>query len=334
MGTAADEDFVFNVVWTGTVFPYLQYLVASQLGESQSRFRFVANGCPPDQIELMQEFQRGNADRVVEVLHVSDDMIPHGAALDLVLERRDDGDYFCFVDADILASGPYVADFAARLGEGCAGVTSGRAVWRDDDVLPTDHPGVGGVYFYSPDGFLFGSPSFAMYHAPALRDTIARWGIAFGDGGPNLSDEAKQALIEAGHKYWVYDTAKIVNIFLQIDGNTLCHFEHPHLVHVGGMSHYLSIPETVAREVSDEGGTVVEYYKSEAGESGRMLNRWEWPETRFEVAEFAARVLEDLVGGRDAPEIPLGLDPKTYERLDKVRSEFIRVIDVYGPRVH
>ena len=47
-GDVTEADLVFNVVWTGTVFPFLQYFVASQIAQSEARFRFVANGCPPD----------------------------------------------------------------------------------------------------------------------------------------------------------------------------------------------------------------------------------------------------------------------------------------------
>ena len=49
-----DEDLVFNVVWTGTVFTFLRHFVASQMAHCGARYRFVANGCPPEQIELME----------------------------------------------------------------------------------------------------------------------------------------------------------------------------------------------------------------------------------------------------------------------------------------
>src|SRR5262245_59393137 len=69
--SAPDSAFVFNIVWTGRVFPYLKYFVASQMAQSGARFRFVSNGCPPDQVRLMKEFASAHADRIVEVLVTS-----------------------------------------------------------------------------------------------------------------------------------------------------------------------------------------------------------------------------------------------------------------------
>ena len=41
VSTAAESDFVFNLVLNGTVFRYLRYCIASQLSQSDARFRFV-----------------------------------------------------------------------------------------------------------------------------------------------------------------------------------------------------------------------------------------------------------------------------------------------------
>jgi hypothetical protein len=32
-----ESDFVFNIVWTGSIFPYLRYFVGSQLRHSDAR---------------------------------------------------------------------------------------------------------------------------------------------------------------------------------------------------------------------------------------------------------------------------------------------------------
>ena len=252
--TSPEPAFVFNVVWTGSVFPYLRHFVASQLRHSGARFRFVANGCPPDQVRLMERFAAAEHGRVIEVFVSSTTMERHGAALDAVLEARDDGEFFCFVDPDILAERPYLPEFADALDEGCAAVTSGRGVWTDDVIVPAGHPGVPGECFYSQDGYLFGSPHFAMYRRAPLQETISRWGAGFGSAGADLTQDAKDAMAAAGHRYWIYDTGKIVNILLQEDGHRLCHFEHPALLHIGGMSHYLSPPDGRRRAASRRRG--------------------------------------------------------------------------------
>jgi hypothetical protein len=313
-----ESDFVFNIVWTGSVFPYLRSFVASQLRHTDAQFRFVANGCPDDQVALMEEFAAARPDRVIEVFVSSPSMERHGTALDTVLEARDDRGFFCFADPDILAEGPYVAEFGDALEDGCAGVTSGKGVWTDDVTVPPGHPGVPGECFYSQDGYLFGSPHFAMYRRAPLRDTMSRWGAGLGSAGGDLPRETKDALVAAGHDYWIYDTGKIVNILFQEDGHRLCHFEHPALLHIGGMSHYLSPPPGHGDPKS----------AAEAPEQ-----RWPWPATRLEVARYTAALLRTLSDDLAPPKPPSGLDTDLTRRLERVRRAVIDVVRGYKAEV-
>jgi hypothetical protein len=312
---APDEAFVFNIVWTGKVFTYLQYFVASQIAQSGARFRFVVNGCPPEQIAMMEAFRERRPDRVLDVLVACDKMEAHGVALDIAYDRHDDGEFFCFIDPDILAEGPFLGDFADRLDQGCAGVTSGQGVWRDDSVLPEGQLGVSGEYFYAPDGYLFGSPHFAMYRRDALDPARAQWGVGFRSAGPDVSEAGAARLEAIGRKYWIYDTGKIMNIFLQDGGAKLCHFEHPNLIHIGGMSHYLSPP--------DGGGAA-----DDAGwEPDQRI--WPWPVTRLEVARYTAVVLRNLTEGRPAPELPAEVDAALASRLNRVRDALVGLVAAY-----
>ncbi len=313
--TTPESAFVFNIVWTGSVFPYLHHLVASQQRHSDARFRFVANGCPPDQVRLMEDCAAGAAGRVVDVFVSSTTTRRHGAALDAVLEARDDGEFFCFVDPDILAEGPYLCEFAAALDEGCAGVTSGKGVWTDSVVVPQGHPGVPGECFYSQDGYLFGSPHFAMYRRAPLRETITRWGAGFDAALADLSDDAKDVLTSAGHTYWIYDTGKILNILFQESGHRLCHLEHPALLHIGGMSHYLAPPK----------GPGEARAPGEASDLGLP-----WPPARLEVARYTADLLRALSGGESPPALPSGLGEDLAGRLDRVRAA---VTNLFTPSV-
>src|SRR5690606_22166711 len=97
-------------------------------------------------------------------------------------------------------------------------------------------------HFFDEDGFTFGSPHLAMYRRDALDETFRRWGVGFASAGPELEPATRARLAEAGRDYKLFDTGKIVNILLQCDGQRLLHTEHPDLLHVGGMSHYLSPP--------------------------------------------------------------------------------------------
>jgi hypothetical protein len=303
--TTVESAFVFNVVWAGSDFPYLRHFVASQIRHSDARFRFVANGCPADQVGLMEDFAATSAGRVVEVFVSSEIIDRHGAALDTVLAARDDGEFFCFVDPDILAERPYLQGFADALASGCAAVTSGKAVWTDNVVVPAGHPGVPGECFYSAEGHVFGSPHFAMYRRAPLEETISRWGVGFGSAGNDVTEDVKDALAAAGHRYWIYDTGKIVNILFQEQGHRLCHLEHPALLHIGGMSHHLTTPIGGGRERGAE----------EATDYGLP-----WPPARLEVARYTAALLRALSDGRSPPAPPSGLDPDLAGRLDRVRA--------------
>jgi hypothetical protein len=310
--TPPESAFIFNIVWTGSVFPYLHHFVGSQMRQSDALFRFVANGCPPDQVRLMERFAAAHADRVIEVVVTSESMERHGTALDTVLSTRNDGDHFCFVDPDIIAEAPFLGPFAAALDDGCAGVTSGKGIWTDEVAVPPGHPGIPGECFYSADGYLYGSPHFAMYRAAPLRATMARWEVGFGSGGGReVPERTRDALAAAGHAYWLYDTGKMVNILLQEDGNRLCHFEHAALLHVGGLSHYLSPPEKEGEALAAD---------------DEPDQRWPWPPARLAVASHTASLLRALCEARPVPEAPSGLEPDLGARLDRVRRALVTLI--------
>lgn len=315
MTRPAERSLVFNVVLTGTTFTYLRYFVASQLLHSEARFRLVANGCPPEQIALMDGFARDHPGRVVEVLDVSPDaMVAHGVALDRVRAIRDDGDHFCLIDPDIKANAPFVADFVELLDHHHA-VTSGKEVWSEDNHVPDGHPGVAGEHFFDRNGFVFGSPHLSLYQRDALEDTTARWGVGLQSAGPDLSPEAKARLAELGHTYVIYDTAKIVNALLQADGYRLAHSDLTQLVHIGGLAHYLS-PSG--------------YRTDERGERAPEWTRWDTMAGRHEVTRFTARTLRCLADGEVAPAVPEGLQPSMRERLHLVRREVIDLLQRHG----
>jgi hypothetical protein len=314
VGRRPDTDFVFNVVWTQDVFHSLRYFVASQMAQSDARFRFIANACTPDALAAMHAFADRHADQVVEVLDLENTvMASHGMCLDRIFDNRDDGDLFCLIDTDIKARGPFVAEFAERL-ESCAAVTSGKGVWAETNVVPEGHPGVSGEYFYSRDGYVFGSPHLAVYQREPLAEVRQRWDISFANGGPDFSDEIQAQLERAGLDYWVYDTAKVTNILLQEDGHPLCHFEHPQILHIGGVSHYLGPPSWIEH---DDGTRSPDW------------SAFPHMEARHEVARYTAATLQALIAEQPPPPPPTGLDPTMEERLLSVREEIVDLVETY-----
>jgi hypothetical protein len=316
---ARDDEFVFNIIWTGTVFDHLKYFVASQLDHSSARFRFISNGCSREQIVSMEQFALRFPGRIVDIFVMpGDQMVGHGVALDAALRSTSDGPYFGLIDPDIRASGPFLGDFARRLADGCVAATSGRGVWSETDHIPAGHPGVNGEYFYSTDGFLFGSPHFAVYDRVAVDATRERWGIGFGSAGPELTDAAKAKLQAEGHNYIVYDTGKLMNAFLQFDGHRIEHFEHQNLMHIGGLSHFLAPPA---------------YVEDEHGRQQPDWVRYAGMETRFAVAQYTGQVLFELVAGRVAPPAPDGLGDVVAGKLASVRDALVDLVERYDCQV-
>jgi hypothetical protein len=309
-----ESEFVFNIVWTGTMFTYLRTFAASQIAQSEARFRYVANGCPPEQVDELERFAAEHPDRVIEVLDVSEEMVAHGVALDRVRAQRDDGPWFCLIDPDIKANAPYLAPFCDLLGEGYSAVTSGTEVWSDDNVIPEGHLGVPGESFYDRNGFVFGSPHLALYDRAALDDTTERWGIGLGSAGPELSDAAKARMAEMGHDYKVYDTGKIVNALFQADGHRLVHEDLPQLIHIGGLSHYMS---------------PAGYVTLKNGEVEPEWVRWGITD-RFQVSRFTSLTLHALRDGDPAPAIPDGVDPAMTRKLELVQREMADVLVKYA----
>jgi hypothetical protein len=307
---------VFNIVVTGRVFWHLRYFVCSLVHNSDARFRFVANGCAPETLALLDEYAAAHPGRVVEVLEVSPvAIVAHGVALDAVRGVRDDGDLFCFVDTDIKARAAFLAPYLELLRTHSA-VTSGKQVWVDDHVVPDTHLGIGldGRHFFHPDGFVYGCPHLALYRRADLEETCAHWGIGLGSAGPELSNEAQTQLASAGHLYKIYDTGKIVNILLQLDGRSLCHVDPDELIHIGGMSHFLSPPD--------------------AGEPGGEAQTPAWASyhgmvPRLAVTRYTAALLRGLVEQTPLPDLPPALEPTMEQRLLFVRDEIVDLVERY-----
>jgi hypothetical protein len=304
------RDIVFNVVWTGTVFSALRRFTDTVMTHEPCRFRFIANACPPSEVDALHAYAAAHADRVVEVTVASTGaMLRHGDCLDQVLGSTDDGPLFSLLDPDILATGPFLAPFIDQLDHHDA-VTSGTELWSEDNIRPDGHIGVNGEIFYDRDGYVFGSPHLAIYRAGPLRATIRRWGAGFSSAGNDISDEARARLDELGRSYWIYDTGKIVNILLQGDGGPLVHLESEEIVHVGGLAHFLSPPQP------SEGAAGL---GSNWGNTDRW-NEWENQGDRFFVASQAARHLHAEASGQPLPPLPTDIAPSMVTRLARLRS--------------
>ena len=102
-------------------------------------------------------------------------------------------------------------------------------------------------------------------------------------------------MAEAGHRYRIYDTGKIANILFQLDGHSLQHFDHPELLHIGGLSHFIA--------PGDPGGRSGEVAMPGWARFGGV-------EARLEVTRYTAAVLRSVIEQREVPPCPPTRSPR------------------------
>jgi hypothetical protein len=309
---AREVDVVFNVVVTPGTFRFLQFFTRSLLAQSEVRLRLVANGCPPAELKTIHDFAAEHRRRVETFPLPSPAMQPHGAALDQVYLAHDDGEYFCFVDSDVKAKRPFMPMFLELLTRADA-VTSGNVAWAEDTVLPAGSPDLPGRYAFGHDGFVYGSSYLAIYARGAVERVREHWGVTFrATASEKLPAPVQRQLAAMGRQFGHYDTAKVMNILLQGDGFVLTHVENPALVHIGGISQYLSDPSVLGRDsgAAESAEAPVPWFAASA--SGR--DRWEF-------ARWAATMLRSLVDGEPEPDLPE--DAQQRPRANAVRRELL-----------
>ena len=308
---SAEGPSVLNVVMTPGTFRYLQLFTRSLLAQSELRVRIAANGCPSGELQLMRRFAEDHGTRVEVVELSSPTMVPHGVALDEIFAARDDGDYFFFVDSDVKAKRPFMEAFLTLLGRFDV-VTSCSVAWSDDSILPAAAPDLVGRHAVGHDGFVYGSSYLAIYPRALVDRVREAWGVTFrAYSYEKLTPLVQRRLSELGRQFRFYDTAKVLNILLQGDGSGLTHVDNPALVHVGGISQYLSDPSVLGRtDTAANDDAPVPWFAT----SGAGRQRWDF-------ARWAAAMLRSIVDGEPAPELPA--DPAQRLRANEVQRELL-----------
>jgi hypothetical protein len=309
---AGESDFVLNVVITPGTFRYLRLFTRSLLAQSELRVRLASNGCPPGELQLMRQFAADHGARVEALELTSPTMVPHGVALDEIFAARDDGEYFSFVDSDVKAKRPFMQMFLAELSRVDV-VTSCSVAWSDDSILPAGAVDLAGRHAVGPDGFVYGSSYLAIYRRAVAERVRNSWGVTFRTyAHDKLAPRVQRRLVEMGRQFRLYDTAKVLNILLQGDGFGLTHVDNPALVHVGGISQYLSDPSVLGRDSGSLASDDVSVPWFAASGSGRQ---------RWDFAQWAAATLRSIVDGESPPELPD--DPAQRQRAIEVRGELL-----------
>lgn len=239
-----------NIIYVrGTVrllLPYLETLIE----HSDWDFTLVANGCTRDEILLLEDVRHAHGDRIDVKVGSVDVVLDHGHMLDqLLLEET--GPYFCFLDSDVLAMGPTsVAEMLPTDDE--AATCSCLPIWYDhtDSVMPEGFAILSGRFIETSDGHPLGCTYAAVYRTEELREHLDRWQVSLRRyRWRELPAVAQRALKRSGFERRVYDTAKLANIAIQLDGRPMAYRDIPALLHLGSQSELASIDVTIKMRI-------------------------------------------------------------------------------------
>ena len=115
-------DLQFNIIFTPYTVRYLKPFIASLLKWSDCRYRLVANALSSEDKDQLIELADQH-DRLEFIVLSETGPIEHGKALRW-LQERTESPWFCFMDSDIIATGPFLDQVAERL-EHCDVISSG-----------------------------------------------------------------------------------------------------------------------------------------------------------------------------------------------------------------
>lgn len=228
----------FHIIYVPGSVEHLLPFVPGLLRWSDCRFRLVANNCTPMEVEMLHTF--ADRQRRVEALVLPTNRpLTHHDALNY-LQARCQEEHFCFMDSDILAAGPFMADIAVDLAAHSA-IFAGSPLWMRpcDRLFHPHYDVVCGEHDQTSARLPLGGTFFAIYDNRVLSDFIRQSGMGFEMRGFSQLPPPLQAWCAehglAGPRHY-YDTAKSLNLGLLQAGHTLAVRDSPQLYHLGGLS--------------------------------------------------------------------------------------------------
>ncbi|MEI9849740.1 MAG: hypothetical protein WDN24_01480 [Sphingomonas sp.] len=227
------QPWLFNIVYTPGTVGYLLPFAHSLLQHSDARFRLVDNGCLPAERRLIEALVRRH-DRLLSWTVPGAGCRPHGEVLDMLRTLPAPGP-FCFLDSDIVASGPFLDPLRDSLASAPA-VFSGAPLWltEGDGVFRAGMRSLTGEYLWDAQGRSLGVTYVAAYDPARLAEATTRHGVGFGEyRWDALPAPVRDVLDRRGRRAEIYDTGKAINGLLDGEG---VHVPLPNLHHIGGFS--------------------------------------------------------------------------------------------------
>ncbi len=258
-----------NVIYTPGTPGRLLPFTLSLLQGSGVRIRIVENGCPPEESRLLRAAAEVD-DRITYYSLGVPGPVEHGLALNHLFERFTEP-CFGMVDSDMIASGDYMSGIPS-LFPGKAAVFSGSPVWAADNdmVVRKSCTWIGARHRILTDGTSVGNSYFAIYDRALLEPAWRAAPRGFGTHDRyQLSRSVQKAFAERGWRYVMFDTARVLNLQLILDGHALEHLILPTLHHVGGFS-----AENFARRKDDLAALAGATFRILRSDDGRRVQRF------------------------------------------------------------
>jgi hypothetical protein len=230
------SDLQFNIIYTPGTVVYLTPFVTTLLEWSDCRFRLVANGCSTEECQLLESITA--LDERLELLVMPEQrMVPHGETLDF-LHARTDSDWFCFMDSDILAVGPFLNDFAEDL-QKAEVFSSCLPLWHNlkDITIPDSFRHMHGIHAYTGNGMTIACDYFVIYNNKAFTEAREATGVGLTVcAWDDLAEPNQDALSRQGQVKSDFDSGKVLTMLMADRGARVRYKQSDNLKHIGGFT--------------------------------------------------------------------------------------------------
>ena len=235
------SELLFNIVYTPGSVALLSPFIQSLLKWSDCRYQLIANGCDSNEQQLLRDL--ANSESRLQYLCLSDTkMICHSDALDrLQLECTDE--WFCAMDSDIIANGPFLEAVAAAADDHDV-ITSCLPVWTtpSDATLKRTYKRLQGLHIKLANGLTVGCTYFILYRNADVNRVRSQHGVGFERYyWDKIQDRHQRTIRSLDAEKNDYDTAIVLNMLLIASGAKITYLQLDNLKHLGGLS---SISET------------------------------------------------------------------------------------------
>ncbi len=237
MGPPDPEAITFNIVYTPGTVRYLKVALYSLMDQSRFRFRLVGNAVQPAEATELRALA-GRTDRLEVTFFSAPRMLPHGLVLSLLFDRFHDGEYFAFCDPDIFAVGPFERPVLERLTRYDVFSSCYHVGLRGEIVEGGFH----GRCLFGPGHMPLATTFFAIYRRAAVERIRRKWGILF--ERYLFPDYIPGPVAELLRRHGIlrppFDTAKLLNALMNLEGMAICYEDLPELCHIGGIARALA----------------------------------------------------------------------------------------------